>query len=335
MSGSNENISAVTVPKQPLKRVEIPLSKFNDVAVPHHVDLLKKHKSNIEKFQRLGDWDRMHREQINATRLVKQLKALLYEMDILRSQVQDSDLQKFDSLTDQARKNAQDAIKEYLVLNHRGQSPVWIKSGDSEHDLNSKDSVVDDEEEKLLQEQTPELQVELTSSISTEDLAKQEACLKSWENLQTEVKDIHQLFEDFSLMVQEQKEKVDEAETNVEVAAENVAEGEGHLARAAKYKATMYPIAGAVLGGCLGGPVGLLAGMKLGGLAAIGCGVIGFTGGQFLKRKQQAAEGGNDIELVDIHRSYNLKGSVSLPHIGESKNSAQSNTEVPNTKQLL
>ena len=56
----------------------------------------------------------MHHEQINATRLIKQLKALLYEMDTLRSQVQDSDVQQFDQLTDQARKDAQDAVKEYL-----------------------------------------------------------------------------------------------------------------------------------------------------------------------------------------------------------------------------
>jgi len=56
----------------------------------------------------------MHHEQINATRLIKQLKALLYEMDTLRSQVQDSDVQQFDRQTDQARKDAQDAIKEYL-----------------------------------------------------------------------------------------------------------------------------------------------------------------------------------------------------------------------------
>ena len=64
-------------------------------------------------------------------------------------------------------------------------------------------------------------------------------------------------------------------EDNVEVSTENVKEGTANLARAVGYKATMYPIAGAVLGGCLGGPVGLVAGFKLGGLAAIGCGVIG------------------------------------------------------------
>jgi hypothetical protein len=37
---------------------------------------------------------------------------------------------------------------------------------------------------------------------SYEELAKQEQCLKSWENLQSEVHDIHDLIEDFSLMVQ-------------------------------------------------------------------------------------------------------------------------------------
>jgi syntaxin 17 len=77
------------------------------------------------------------------------------------------------------------------------------------------------------------------------------------------------------ILQQEQKEKTDEVENNVEVAADSVEKGTSHLARAARYKATMYPIAGALLGGCLGGPIGLIAGIKLGGLAALGCGVIG------------------------------------------------------------
>ncbi len=38
---------------------------------------------------------------------------------------------------------------------------------------------------------------------------------------------------------------------------------------------TIYPVAGALLGTCLGGPVGMLAGVKIGGLAAIGGSVFG------------------------------------------------------------
>ena len=37
----------------------------------------------------------------------------------------------------------------------------------------------------------------------------------------------------------------------------------------------VYPMAGAILGTCLGGPVGLLAGIKIGGLAAVGGSIFG------------------------------------------------------------
>lgn len=58
----------------------------------------------------------------------------------------------------------------------------------------------------------------------------------------------------------------------------------------------------------------------------------GFTGGQLLKKKQEAEQSKSDVELVNIQRSYNLKGSVSLPHISDTKNIADSNTEIPAAK---
>jgi hypothetical protein len=58
----------------------------------------------------------------------------------------------------------------------------------------------------------------------------------------------------------------------------------------------------------------------------------GFTGGQWLKKKQQAEESKNDVELVSIQRSYSLKGSVSLPHIGDTTNVAHCSTQIPTTK---
>lgn len=59
-------------------------------------------------------------------------------------------------------------------------------------------------------------------------------------------------------------------ETNV-----NVEEGEKFLSKAARYKVAAYPLVGALLGTCIGGPVGLIAGVKVGGLAALGCGILG------------------------------------------------------------
>ena len=45
--------------------------------------------------------------------------------------------------------------------------------------------------------------------------------------------------------------------------------------QASKLKSALFPVAGAIVGGALGGPVGLAAGIKLGGLAAVGGGLAG------------------------------------------------------------
>ena len=73
----------------------------------------------------------------------------------------------------------------------------------------------------------------------------------------------------------------------MEAAAEQVKEGEQLLAKAARSKKSIYPLTGAVIGTCIGGPVGLLAGFKIGSLAAIGGTVLGFTGGEVLKKWQE------------------------------------------------
>lgn len=56
----------------------------------------------------------MHKEHVNVSRIVKQLKELLYQMDTLRGQVLDSDINQFDKLTANARGSIMNAIKEYL-----------------------------------------------------------------------------------------------------------------------------------------------------------------------------------------------------------------------------
>lgn len=68
---------------------------------------------------------------------------------------------------------------------------------------------------------------------------------------------------------------VDNMEENIEETQINVNEGTRYLEVASKYKVAAYPIAGAMLGTCIGGPIGLLAGMKIGGLAALSCGILG------------------------------------------------------------
>lgn len=97
-----------------IKQAEISINKFNEIGIPHHLGLLKNHKSNIEKSLALSDWDKVKKEEINSTRVIKQLKNLLLEMDILRGNVEEINLDKFDELTSIGRKKVKEAIKEYL-----------------------------------------------------------------------------------------------------------------------------------------------------------------------------------------------------------------------------
>lgn len=119
-------------------------------------------------------------------------------------------------------------------------------------------------------------------------LRQREACLAEFENLQREVEDIHDLFHKLNGTVAEQKDDVQAVEDNVATARVDVEEAEKSLRQALTYKKAMYPLAGAILGFCVAGPVGMVAlGLKAGSLAAVGCGIIGATGGTVLKNKEE------------------------------------------------
>ncbi|XP_069816484.1 syntaxin-17 isoform X2 [Dendropsophus ebraccatus] len=74
-----------------------------------------------------------------------------------------------------------------------------------------------------------------------------------------------------------------------------------HLVHALNYKLTLLPAAGALLGGIVGGPIGLMAGFKVAGIAtAIGGGLLGFTGGKVLQRKKVNI-GKDQISSIEYH----------------------------------
>ena len=71
---------------------------------------------------------------------------------------------------------------------------------------------------------------------------------------------------------------------NVEETEIHVEEGTRQLQMALNYKKTIYPLLGGVIGACMLGPVGLVAGLKAGGLASVCGGFCGYAGGKFLKK---------------------------------------------------
>ncbi|XP_053971314.1 syntaxin-17 [Hylaeus anthracinus] len=291
MSSSPESIAL----KQPIRRLEIQINNFN-VAIPHHVDLLKRHKSNIQKYQAQHEWDKMHKENVNVSRIVKQLKELLYQMDTLRAQVLDSDINQFDKLTANARASIMDAIKDYLEL----ELYLPISRPQSPEDEDQPKSHPLDNRYMQVQEEQQELQ-------------RQQACLHAWNNLQEDIHQLQELFIEFNKIVDDQKELVNIAEDNIELTSINVTKGEQFLSKAARYKVAAYPLAGALIGTCVGGPIGLIAGLKVGGLTAIGCGILGFTGASFLKKKEIELQNSRNPTQHRLTEQKSIQKSTSLP----------------------
>lgn len=72
-----------------------------------------------------------------------------------------------------------------------------------------------------------------------------------------------------------------------------------------RLKSTAYPLTGALLGTVVAGPLGLVAGLKIGGLAAIGLGVAGYTGGRIIKQYNE-----NDIANTENENKENTQTEV-------------------------
>lgn len=100
--------------KLSLRLAEVSIQKFNETNVPHHLGQLQNHRANIEKCLALGDWDKIKREQINATRAIKQLKSLLIDMDELRGRIVEQDVARYDSMIRGTREKALAEINAYL-----------------------------------------------------------------------------------------------------------------------------------------------------------------------------------------------------------------------------
>ncbi|XP_001352634.2 syntaxin-17 [Drosophila pseudoobscura] len=273
--------------KLPLKQAEVSVQRFQDTAVPHHLGLLKNHRSNIEKSLALGDWQKIKREELNAMRVIKQIKNLLLEMDALREKVREEDLERFDELMRPGKEKAFAGMKYFAELQLK--SPTSTLG--SQYDEEQEDNQLQHADIGNLQAHQHMPQLQVNFQLEEHQLAQRQACLDQMENLQQEISDLHGMFNGMRQLTAEQSVAVKNIADNAEEALENVQAGERSLRSALTYKKAMYPVMGALLGTCVGGPIGMVAGLKAGGLAAVGCGILGFTGGSVLKANPNVMHG--------------------------------------------
>ncbi|XP_046859168.1 syntaxin-17-like isoform X2 [Xenia sp. Carnegie-2017] len=107
------NKSSDPVKKLPLKRFEPAIYRFTKIALPTDLDRLERHKYNIEKYVKWKNWAKLDVERINAERTIKLLKANIQEMDNIREQVIENDVEDFDTKIKDVKEKA---LKEISIL---------------------------------------------------------------------------------------------------------------------------------------------------------------------------------------------------------------------------
>lgn len=279
--------------KLTLRRLEAPIHKFIKVALPTDLERLQKHHNNILKYQQSQQWERLHLEHINASRTVQQLRANIREMEKLCARVRAEDAAALDALVKPVRDRASAAAQDFLLLHSNpvpqpapATPPAAEPSSCVSSSLHADDNACEEPAfGRQMQLQLPEIPADQSAA-------------ESWDNLEEDLKELSGLVTEFSLLVHSQQEKIDNIEDNVNTAAANVVEGTKSLGKAVGYKLAVLPVAGALLGGVIAGPLGLLAGFKAAGVAAaLGGGALGFAGGNLVQKHRKARV---DIQMKQL-----------------------------------
>ncbi|XP_037640315.1 syntaxin-17 [Sebastes umbrosus] len=274
--------------KLTLRRLEAPIHKFIKVALPTDLERLQKHHNNILKYQQSQQWDRLHLEHINASRTVQQLRANMREMEKLCTRVRAEDAEALDALVKPVRDRASAAARDFLLLHSNPvpqPAPATPPATQPSSCVSSGYHAAADDDDVYEEQVVSGRQIQL----HLPEIPADQSAAESWDDLEEELKELSGVVMEFSLLVHSQQEKIDSIEDNVNTAAANVEEGTRSLGKAVGYKLMVLPVAGALLGGVLGGPLGLLAGFKVAGVAAaLGGGALGFAGGNLVQKQRKA-----------------------------------------------
>ncbi len=91
----------------------------------------------------------------------------------------------------------------------------------------------------------------------------------------------------FSNEIFAQKPSIDTIERNVDETQVNVETGALSLRQALNYKILNTSAGGAFIGTCIGGPLGLMAGAKIGALCGVGSGIIGYLVAKKIRKVEE------------------------------------------------
>lgn len=144
-------------------------------------------------------------------------------------------------------------------------------------------------------EDEPPRRISLGEGLGALTLAQEDAVFDSSaqeEQLETDVRQLSEMFDLLLAHTTDQGRRIDTLEAHMEAAAAEAHAGAVKMTEAAEYSASAVPIVAALVGGVVGGPIGVLAGLKgaaaLTAVAGVGAGYL--TGHWYKKRVHASAK---------------------------------------------
>ncbi|XP_055342979.1 syntaxin-17-like [Paramacrobiotus metropolitanus] len=254
------------------KRYILLLERFEQYSIKPHLEALKDHEKELDRLKLKKDRRNVLPQRMEASRVLQQIRVDLVDLNRIREQAQcPEDVRHFDENGERLRVQLLRTVASILEKHPEVKRPIQAQ-----------DDVLLNEEEKAQGYALASDELEREK----DRIADQEDLLLRVETVHNEVEQVAGMMDQFWTILEAQGKTVDSIDKNIAEADIAVVDANYDLSLAAKYKAQMYPVAGAVIGGIIGGPVGLLTGIKFAMAATAAAGVfIGYKGGNVWRRR--------------------------------------------------
>lgn len=235
-------------------------------------DIVRK----INEFQTYEDWRNVKQAQQNASQIVKRIRSDIKEISKIRSQII---LQLHDKSSSLIVNQIDEKLKE--ISREVGVQANTINS------INAPYYTYELKDSNLMLETNYVSPDPFSYQIKkNETLSKEKDLCDAYHQLQKDCEDLQVIMNTFSKEIFAQKPTIDSIERNVSETEVQIESGSLNLRRALDYKILSTSAGGAIIGSLVGGPVGFVAGAKIGAVCSVGTGLIGY----FVARKLRTPE---------------------------------------------
>lgn len=257
----NDQLYEINV-KRFLQTTEYQLKKLTDIVI------------RLKEFQEYEDWKNVKQAQLNGSQIIKRIKSDIKEIEKIRHQIV-SQLESTSSNKIVAK--IDEELKDITKRLQRAAEEIDSLSAPY-HTISTSNPT------EFIEANYAGPEMFAMKVHTNEYLSKDQELCNSYDQLQKDCEDLKYLMETFSNEIFKQKPTIDAIENNVVETKGHIDSGAANLTVALRYKAISGATSGALIGSLVAGPVGFIAGAKIGAVFGLGGSFFGYILGKLFSK---------------------------------------------------